>query len=155
MRRAGRESGGEPGLGPKGPKRGGAGVGRDGRARKRGLSDRQRQTTTAAGSDPQFQTCLDSDDNHLPFETLPRPPRTEATRSPVAPDVGCLTRHLGRSLPSIGYCTFSFWNLLAIGANVCHSNYLSHLIPGGRLCLRPKGHWLAKVSVREITAQCG
>lgn len=57
-------------------------VGRDGRARKRGLSDRQRQTTTAAGSDPQFQTCSGSDDNHLPFETLPRPPGTEATRSP-------------------------------------------------------------------------
>lgn len=82
MRRAGRESGEEPGLGPKGPKRGGARVGRDGRARKLGLSDRQRQTTTAAGSDPQFQTCSGSDDNHLPFETLPRPPGTEATRSP-------------------------------------------------------------------------
>lgn len=39
----------------------------------------QRQTTRAEPNS-QFQTCFSSDDSHLPFETPPRPPGTEATR---------------------------------------------------------------------------
>jgi hypothetical protein len=78
LRRAGRESGGKPSLGPRGPKEGGVGVGQE----LPGPQAGPRQQTTTKGPDPQFQTSLGTDNNHLPFGMPPRPLRTEATRPP-------------------------------------------------------------------------
>lgn len=81
--RAGRKTGREPGLGPRGPKGGGAGAGRDGLARKRGGGNRQR----LPGPTPSFKPALARTTTtfrlrHCPAhsERKPRDPRSAAGR---------------------------------------------------------------------------
>lgn len=151
LRRAGRESGREPSLGPRGPKGGGAGAGRDGLARKRGRGDRQR----LPGPTPSFKPARAPTTTTFRLRCCPALSERKPCLPSAASAIGCLTRPLEQLPLLIGYYPLSFRNFLSIGVNVCHSNHLPRPMPRGWRFLSSKGHWLTKMSVREITAQCG